>query len=247
MTMKNNDKRELSIVFPIYNEKKNIRKLIKEIKQLNKQNFFDLEIIFVNDGSTDNTKEILENYLNKLRIKKKIISYKENKGKGYAIKLGILSSKGQWILTSDADLSVSLKHIVKWFKNKRLLKKNYAYFASRNHKYSQLKAHLHRKIIGFFYQLIFKILFINSISYLKDTQCGFKLYNKSYAKKIFSKVKENGFIHDIEIAILLHQKNINMEQMPVKWIYGKSTKVNLFTDSILMFFKIFYLKLKYKI
>ena len=245
--MKKHYKAKLSIVFPIYNEKKNIRKLIKQINQLNKQKFFDLEVIFVNDGSTDNTKKILENYLKKIRIEKKIISYKKNKGKGHAIKVGILSSKGQWILTSDADLSVGLEHIVKWFKNTKLLRENTAYFASRNHKYSQLKAHLHRKIIGFFYQLIFKILFINSISYLKDTQCGFKLYNKSYVKKIFSKVSEDGFIHDIEISILLHQNNINIEQMPVKWTYGKSSNVNLITDSILMFFKIFYLKFKYKI
>ena len=199
MIIKKKKKYGLSIVFPVYNEESNILKLTKEINHLIKQNLFDLEIIFVNDGSTDNTEQILINYLETTKVKKKVISYKKNKGKGFAIKLGILRSSKEWILTSDADLSVSLKHIVNWFKKKEILIKNCAYFASRNHKYSKLNARLHRKIMGFFFHSIFKILFMNSISFIEDTQCGFKLYNKNYIRKIFSKIKEYGFVHDIEI------------------------------------------------
>ena len=70
--MKKIKKNRLSIIFPIYNEEKNISKLIKEIKRLINQNFFDLEIIFVNDGSKDNSKEIIQNYLKTLKTKKKI-------------------------------------------------------------------------------------------------------------------------------------------------------------------------------
>ena len=237
----------LSIVFPIYNEESNTDKLTKEINYLIKQDLFDLEIIFVNDGSTDKTEKILINYLKSIKVKKKFISYKKNKGKGFAIKSGVLRSSKEWVLTSDADLSVSLKHVVNWFKKKEILTKNSAYYASRNHKYSKLKARLHRKVIGLFYQLLFKIVFMNSISFIKDTQCGFKLYNKNYIKKIFSKITEYGFVHDIEIFILLYKKNINIKEMPVKWVFGKTSKVSLVKDSVIMFFKIFALKLKYKI
>ena len=247
MIIKKKKKFELSIVFPIYNEEKNIKKLTKEIDYLIRQNLFNLEIIFVNDGSTDKTKQILINYLKTIKVKKKFISYEKNKGKGFAIKSGVLKSSKQWVLTSDVDLSVSLNHVVKWFNKKEILIKNYAYFASRNHKYSVLKARLHRKIIGFFFQSLLKLIFINSISYIKDTQCGFKLYNKNYVKEVFSKITEDGFVHDIEISILLYKKNINIKEMPVKWIFGETTKVNLVKDSIVMFFKIFILKFKYKV
>lgn len=247
MIIKKKKKYGLSIIFPVYNEEKNIVKLKKEINYLIKQNFFDLEIIFVNDGSTDKTKKNLINYLKTITVKKKIISYKKNKGKGFALKLGVLKSSKEWVLTSDADLSVSLNHVVNWFKKKEILIKNYAYFANRNHKYSKLNARLHRKIIGFFFHSFFKIIFMNSISFIEDTQCGFKLYNRYYIKKIFSKMTENGFVHDIEISILLYKNNINIKQMPVKWVFGKTSRVNLVKDSFLMFFKIFTLKLKYKI
>ena len=168
-------------------------------------------------------------------------------GKGYALKIGVLNSTHNWILTSDADLSVSLKHITQWFKKKNFLVEDLAYFATRNHKKTILKAYIHRKIIGYFYQLIIRLLFVNSISYIKDTQCGFKLYNSSYVKQIFSKITQNGFVHDVEIAILLHKKNIYVKEMPVKWVHGNASKVNLITDSLTMFCKIFFLKFKYKI
>ena len=87
MIIKKKKKYGLSIVFPVYNEESNILKLTKEINHLIKQNLFDLEIIFVNDGSTDNTEQILINYLETTKVKKKVISYKKNKGKGFAIKL----------------------------------------------------------------------------------------------------------------------------------------------------------------
>ncbi len=246
MKIKKKKKYGLSIVFPVYNEESNIVKLIKEINHLIKQNLFDLEIIFVNDGSSDKTEKKLINCLRTTQVKKKIISYKKNKGKGFAIKSGVLRSSKEWVLTSDADLSVSLKHIVNWFKKKEILIKNCAYFANRNHRHSKLNAHLHRKVIGFFFHSLFKIMFMNSISFIEDTQCGFKLYNKYYIKKIFSKMTENGFVHDIEISILLYKKNIDIKQMPVKWIFGKTSRVSLVKDSVLMFFKIFILKLRYK-
>ena len=238
-------KNRLSIIFPIYNEEKNISKLIKEIKRLINQNFFDLEIIFVNDGSKDNSKEIIQNYLKTLKTKK-LINFKKNMGKGYALKIGVLNSTHNWILTSDADLSVSLKHITQWFKKKNFLVEDLVILQQEIIK-TILKAYIHRKIIGYFYQLIIRLLFVNSISYIKDTQCGFKLYNSSYVKQIFSKITQNGFVHDVEIAILLHKKNIYVKEMPVKWVHGNASKVNLITDSLTMFCKIFFLKFKYKI
>ena len=102
----------------------------------------------------------------------------------------------------DADLSVDLYQIAKWFK-KYTFKDNCAYFGSRNHPQSKLKFRYHRKIIGYIFQF-FVFLFIDKN--ILDTQCGFKLYNKKYAKNIFKKLRTSGYAHDIELIYLLKLK-----------------------------------------
>ena len=87
----------------------------------------------------------------------------------------------------------------------------------------------------------------NKISNVKDTQCGFKLYNRLYAEKIFNLLNEKGFVHDVEILILLCLNNIKVIELPIKWIHKEGSKVNILKDSILMFFSLIKLKIKYKI
>ena len=99
----------LSIILPLFNEEERLPYLFNKIKKFSTNTKYDLEFIFVDDGSIDKSLFLVKNFKedNLKIINIKIINYKNNKGKGYALKQGVLSSKKKWILTTDIDLSVS--------------------------------------------------------------------------------------------------------------------------------------------
>ena len=80
---------------------------------------------------------------------------------------------------------------------------------------------------------------------IKDTQCGFKLYKKKIAKKIFSQIKFLGYEHDIEIVLLLKKIKVKAIELPVTWKHEKLSKVNVISDSLKMFLKLFIMRIKY--
>ena len=164
-------------------------------------------------------------------------------GKGYALKIGVKEAKKDWLLTLDADLSVKLTQINNWLKIYKL-KYNNVYFGSRNHPKSILEAKLYRKVIGIILNTLLKIVFKKKEYQIKDTQCGFKLYPKKIAKKIFKNIFTLNFAHDIEILIKLSKQKINVIELPVEWKHYSESKVNIITDSFKIVFSIFKIKNK---
>ena len=230
----------LSIIFPFYNEEKRIKRSLKKINKL--FSIFkncDLEIILVNDGSDDKS----ENYVKKNQNNKiKYIFYKKNKGKGFALKKGVEVASKDWILTCDIDFAANPINIINWINKKYIKSYNDCYFGSRNIKNSAVKFRYIRKIIGFIFSIIRNLLFNIKV---KDSQCGFKLYPKKIAKKTFSKLIANGYIHDVEIFILLKKYKIKYHELPITWVHVNQGKVNIFFDSLIMLFQLIFLKLKY--
>ena len=237
----------LSIIFPVFNEKLRLKSSFDHIENfLRKKKKFKTEIIFVDDGSKDNSYNLIAEFIKKMKenskINIKIIRSKNNLGKGYALKLGVKKAKYDWILTTDIDMSVSLFQFLNWIK-KKLIKKNYlVYFGSRSHKKSIVKKKLIRDVLGDIMRfLISTILDIK----IKDTQCGYKLYKKRVAKLIFSKMQSYGFDHDLELVLILKSKNIKIKELPVKWIHKDNSQLNIFWDPIKMFLEIFEIKSRY--
>ncbi len=235
----------LSIIFPIYNEEKRIHFTFKDIKKFNlKNSYIKLEYIFVDDGSEDNVVNLIRNFTNENKLKNvnyKIIKLPTNQGKGFAIKQGIKFAKNQWILTIDADISVSLIQIKDWIKKKYLNEKYDIYFGSRNLKNSKVDTKVYRKLLGHIFSSILKLLF--AIKF-KDTQCGFKLYKRVVAKKIFSNVYDKGFVHDVEVALISKKLNYQIKELPVKWTHKNDSKLNLLVDTLKMFIKLLFIKIK---
>tara|TARA_B100001175_G_scaffold293110_1_gene279369 strand:- start:705 stop:1418 length:714 start_codon:yes stop_codon:yes gene_type:complete len=229
--------KSISIIYPVYNEENRLEKTFLDIKKFEKKyNLLKMEFIFVNDGSSDKTLSILNKkfYKNK---KIKIINYRKNMGKGYALKKGIKIAKNDWILTTDADCSVSNFQLTHWIKKKYLNDKNQVYFGSRNHPLSKVKKKFTREIIGIIFKSLIRIFFNISIS---DTQCGFKLYKAIAAKKIFKLILTNGYMHDIEICLIAKKYNYKIKILPVRWSHINESKINFFSD----FFKIMFSLIK---
>lgn len=237
--------KKLSIIFPLFNEEKRLKKTFLEIVNFKKKaKNRKIEIIFVDDGSDDKSKLLIHNFINKIKSKKFILKYyklKKNMGKGFALKFGVQRSSMPWILTTDIDLSVPLSQVIKWEKLKFARTKN-VIFGSRNLENSKVDKKLTRYILGkIFNFFVSKILNIN----LSDTQCGFKLYNSKIAKKIFSKLTNFGFTHDLELVILFQIEGVKIIELPVKWTHKMGSKLNILIEPIKMFLNILYLKFKY--
>ena len=235
----------LSVIIPIFNEEKRIIESLKMIKKfLTKiKKKIKIQIIFVDDGSVDNSILLLEKFLIKNNINNKIIKLKKNLGKGAALKAGVLKSDYKWILTCDLDMSVTLYEVLKWLKNKYINNNYKIYFGSRKHSDSIVNAKIYRKILGNFFRFIVKFfLKIN----MNDTQCGYKLYKREIAKKIFKKLTTNKFEHDLEIILNAKKFNYYIKELPVKWTHKSNSKLNVFTDSIKMLCGIILLKYNWK-
>ncbi len=238
--------KSLSIIFPVFNEELRLKSSFKHIKSfLKKKKKFNIEIIFVDDGSGDNSYYLIDkfvkNFKKNKRIKLKVIKSKINLGKGSALKLGAKVARNDWILTTDIDMSVSLFQVCSWLEKKLINKKYFIYFGSRTHKKSIVQTKFYREILGRLMKLLsFIILNIK----IKDTQCGYKLYKKSIAKYIFSKLKNLGFNHDLEIILILKAKKIGIKELPVKWTHKNNSRLNIFWDPIKMLLGIFLLKFR---
>jgi len=242
--------KSLSIILPVYNEQLRLKSAFNHILNfLKKKNYSKIEIIFVDDGSIDNSYNSIILFVKKLKnlktrnkINIKVIKSKKNIGKGSALKLGVKEAKHEWILTTDIDMSVSLFQVSNWIEKKLVNKRHSAYFADRSHKKSVVERDFFRKILGdigsFLISIILKIK-------IKDTQCGYKLYKRANAKFAFSKLKNYGFEHDIELVMILKSKNIEIKQLPVKWKHKDDGKVNVFLDPIKMLIGILIIRFRY--
>lgn len=236
--------KSLSIIIPFFNESKRINESLKKIKNFLYRNKMKIEIIFVNDGSEDNSLEILKKFLKKndvFRSKFKIINLPKNIGKGGALKEGVKKSQKQWILTTDLDLSVDLEEIKIWIKKEFINNACDIYFGSRELENSIVKSKFYRKFLGFFFRLISKIFL--GLDF-RDTQCGFKLYKNIVAKKIFNKLRCKGFEHDLEIALLAKKNNFYISELPVEWKHMPGSKLNILIDPFKMLFGILKISLK---
>ena len=222
---------ELSIILPCYNESKILKNnIIKIIKYLQDISFSSYELVIVNDGSKDSTLdkiiEVKELYPKLI----KVVHYKDNKGKGYAIKKGILESNGKYILFMDMDLSTDLSAIKNCLD---LAKKENTsiIIGSRRLKESQLvipQGKL-RKFIGTSCKIYTNLKLRLKI---KDTQCGFKFFEKDIAKKIANKQIINRWAFDAEMLYIARLNNISIKEIPIIWSNDEDSKVSPFDASI---------------
>ncbi len=211
----------LSVIIPAYNEEKRIEKTLFEVQGYLSRKQYNYKIIAVNDGSKDGTAEIL----NELRLKLtnlEIIDNKENRGKGYVVRQGLLAAKGDWRLFMDADNSTLIEEIEKFLP---YLKQYDIIIGSRGMEDSKIiiPQPLYRIILGKLYGLLVKI--IVGLFEIKDMQCGFKLLNAKAVENILSKCQINGWSFDSEILIIAKKLGYKIKEVPVSWMDQPKTNM----------------------
>ncbi len=232
----------LSIVIPIYNEEKRLTTTFQALDELKLPNGIKLnEVIFVNDGSNDKTLSMLKNYQKTSKKVINIISYKDNKGKGFAVKKGMLSAKADYALLCDADMSTPLSELKKF--SSPIQKGVHVIIGTRKNGKSTVIVHQPkiREYLGRVFTLITQIVLGVPVT---DFTCGFKLFSHASIPLIFTESKINRWGYDAEIIYLALKKNLSLVECPVEWSDNKGTHVQVMQaipQTIFELFKIHYI------
>lgn len=222
---------DVSIIIPVFNEEQRIKSFLKDIKKAAKSNW---EIIFVDDGSKDKSLSLIRNS----SIKNlNLISYKKNKGKGFAVKNGVDVSRGRYVIFIDADGSIHPSQIEKMIK---YLRKYNFVVGDRASMDSKVKQPLFRKFFGICFNYYSNILFGLAI---RDKLCGFKGFKSSVAKRLFKNLLSKRWVFDIEIFYKAKKEGINPYQMPIEWTYKGKSKMK-FYDPLKIALELVVLRLK---
>lgn len=233
---------KLSLIIPIYNAESFIRDTLIQLNEWNKGLDYEVEIICVNDGSTDGTHAILEEFVTK-NDSLKIISYSINKGKGYAVKTGMIIAKGEFRVFTDADIPYGLTELEKIIYYLDLNESNIC-IGDRKLEGSEyaMKMSFLRKLSSELFTILISRFVVTGVN---DTQCGLKGFEASVADKIFPKLQIKGFAFDVEILYLCHKYEFDLKRIPVKFQGNNISTINLFRTSLNMLWDVFSLPIRY--
>ena len=225
--------KELTLVLPTKNHESLVLDNLKYIDSYLKNNFTNYEIIVVSNGSSEYNVNLLKQnnniYINHLIF--------EQSGKGFAVREGIKNASYRYILICDADLSVDIKYVKKFFENGTPLA-NFVVGSRKLNDSSVKKTPLIRLLSGGIFTYLTKYYLGINIS---DTQCGFKLIDKSQFFNC-NKYNSNDFFYDVELFLLAKKSFLSVTEVPVKYIHNNKSSISLLSDSVQMFFKIITIK-----
>ncbi len=233
---------ELSIVIPAYNEELRLPPTLIDMIDYFDQREISYEIVVVDDGSRDQTADVVEKYA-KLRPKVRLIKVSPNQGKGNAVRAGVLDSKGELILFADADGATPIREYERLESaiqagadlaiGSRALRSNDTKVVTR----------WYRKLLGQSFNRIVNFLVLPGIV---DTQCGFKLFRRKVARFLFTHQKSKQFSFDVEILFLAKKVGLKIAEVPINWRNIPGSKVNLAVDATKMFLDVLTFRFRHR-
>lgn len=229
---------DVTVIIPSYNEQSRIENTLKAVNEYFLNKPVTRQIIVVDDGSSDNTAgkaEDLGREIDNLRV----LTYKPNRGKGYAIKKGIEAARGKYILFTDADNSTPIEEFDKFYP---LLEDNRVVIGSRYLSESNVVVSQpwYRVLIGRLANILIQLFILDGV---RDTQCGFKAFQHGAAKEIFSRVKVNRYGFDIEALAIARLLNLSIKEVPVSWYNSPESRIRPVKDAVRTFGELIYIKL----
>lgn len=220
---------KISLVIPMYNESSIIEATARELSDYMSKNFDSYEILFSNDGSKDDCAEKCAALgLPNVRV----VGYENNRGKGCAVREGIMQAQGDIIMFTDADLAYGTDVIKRYYDKFAELPETDMLIGSRNISADGYEGYtLLRKIMS---KVYIKVLCIVGGFKLSDSQCGCKAFRHDTAKEIFSKCTVDGFAFDFEVILFATKLGKKIDEIPVKIINHRESKVNALRDTFRM-------------
>jgi len=223
----------LSIIIPAYNEAVRLGKTLPEIVEYLNKNVPEAELIVVDDGSKDDTAAVAHDALaDSGSIRTSVISYKSNLGKGRAVRLGLLASRAEVALFSDADLSTPITETPKLVGPIERGECDVA-FGSRALDRNLIGVHQswRREQGGRVFNAAVRLA--TGLPFW-DTQCGFKAFRLSVCRPIIEAATVDRFGFDVELLYVTYCAGLRLKEIPVRWDHYEGSKVNLAGDSLKM-------------
>ena len=223
----------LSIIVPAYNEGARLGKSLRAIVAYLNEYAPEAELIVVDDGSTDHTASAArEELTNSQNMRTSVISYRSNLGKGRAVRLGLLASRGDIALFTDADLSTPITETPKLVEPISRGECDLA-FGSRALDRSLIGVHQpwRREQGGRVFNLAVRLA--TGLPFW-DTQCGFKAFRMSVCRPIIEGATIDRFGFDVELLYLAYRAGLQLKEIPVRWDHAEGSKINFASDSIRM-------------
>jgi len=223
----------LSVVIPAYNEEKRLPQSLATVMDFLKKQSYASEIIVSDDGSQDRTvafaRELLKGFPHQVLVTPR------NRGKGHAVRQGMLAAMGAYVLFTDADLSTPIEEVSKFLEH--LEKNQDVVIGSRALRGSQVEIHQNflRETMGKVFNLVAQMWAFKGIH---DSQCGFKCFRRETAQKIFSLQKLDGFSFDVEIVYLAQKLGFRLLELPVIWRNSAQSRVQVLRDPFVMFWDV---------
>jgi dolichyl-phosphate beta-glucosyltransferase len=215
----------LSIVIPAYNEERRLPPTLDRILEyLKTGDFPDWEVLVVNDGSRDRTADVVRRYAG-LDGRIKLLENPGNRGKGYAVRNGMLAAVKNWVLITDADLSAPIEELTRLTDAVRAQSAEVA-IGSRAIDRSLVSVHQapFREFSGRFFNIVMRL--VTGLPF-RDTQCGFKLFSRNAAQAIFKRQIIEGFGFDVEDLTIARALGFKAIEVGVRWANVEGTKVSL--------------------
>jgi dolichyl-phosphate beta-glucosyltransferase len=232
----------LTIVVPAYNEQRRLPPTLIDIIDFCDQRNTPYEVIVVDDGSTDETTEVVRKF-EKVRGQVRLIQLARNAGKGHAVRVGMLNSKGTRVLFADADGATPIAELTRLeaaLDSGADVAIGSRAKASTNTRVDTL---IHRKLLGRIFNKCVNLILLPGI---EDTQCGFKLFTRPAAEFVFKQQRSDSFSFDVEILYLAQRVGMTIHEVPINWQNIPGSKVNLVLDALKMFRDIFRFRLVHR-
>lgn len=223
----------LSVVVPAFNEEKRLPQSLDLVLDFLKKQPYDSEVIVSDDGSTDRTVGIAREKL--AGFPHQVLVAPQNRGKGSAVRRGMLAATGDYILFTDADLSTPIVEVTRFLAS--LEKDQDLVIASRDLPDSRVEIHqnLFRETMG---KVFNRIACLFAFRGIRDSQCGFKCFRKEAARRLFGLQKLDGFSFDVEILFLAQKHGYRILELPVIWRNSAQSRVQVLRDPLLMFWDV---------
>lgn len=223
-----------SFVIPAYNEGVRLRPTLNELLRFAREQKWDFEILVVNDGSSDDTAQIVREY-SEMHPQVLLVENPGNHGKGYSVRNGMMHARGDICLFTDADLSSPMTEAQKLFD---AIEHGADIAIGSRWLRTELQTErqpLYRQVFGRVFNLALRLILGLRFA---DTQCGFKAFRRDAAQRIFplQKIERWGF--DPEILFLAQRAGMRIVEVPVLWAHSEGTRLHPFRDGLRMFIEV---------
>lgn len=217
----------LSFLIPAYNESARLGATLGQVLAYLRAQPFDSELLVIDDGSTDNTVAVAQEYFatHQGRVATQVLSYTPNRGKGYAVRQGLLAARGAVAIFSDADLSTPIQEVPLVLEP--ILSGSYdVVFGSRALDNSLIGQHQPwlREQSGRFFNRMVRLA--TGMPYA-DTQCGFKAFRLDVCRPVVEGARLDRFGFDVELLFLAHRAGLRLREQAVRWNDAAGSKVSM--------------------